>query len=126
MQLPEEFSCQMRELLSESDFQKFCEALNNESCTSVRFNPFKDPDNNASKSLDLGGNVAWSSCGKYLNSRPNFSLNPLFHSGAFYVQEASSMFLEQAISQCGSPRVVLDLCAAPGGKSTLLRSLLPD
>jgi NOL1/NOP2/fmu family ribosome biogenesis protein len=59
-----------------------------------------------------------------------FTLDPLFHAGAYYVQEASSMFLELALRQSAdltAPLTVLDLCAAPGGKSTHLLSLLsPD
>ena len=71
--------------------------------------------------------VPWSSAGYYLPRRPKFTLDPLFHGGAYYVQEASGMFLEQALRQTtdlSRPLRVLDLCAAPGGKSTLLQSLL--
>ena len=87
---------------------------------------------NAQCSMFNAQNVPWCSMGFYLDKRPNFTLDPCFHAGAYYVQEASSMFVEQAvrhilsqghINQCS---MVLDLCAAPGGKSTLLRSLLPD
>src|SRR5690606_23188992 len=65
--------------------------------------------------------------GKYLSDRPIFTLDPLFHAGTYYVQEASSMFLEYAVKQTvdlSKPLKVLDLCAAPGGKSTHLLSLL--
>ena len=71
--------------------------------------------------------VPWSSWGYYLGERPSFTFDPLFHAGTYYVQEASSMFLEQALRQTADlarPLRVLDLCAAPGGKSTLLQSLL--
>lgn len=71
--------------------------------------------------------VPWSSHGYYLPHRPFFTFDPLLHAGAYYVQEASSMFLEQALRQTtnlNQPLKVLDLCAAPGGKSTLLQSLL--
>jgi 16S rRNA C967 or C1407 C5-methylase (RsmB/RsmF family)/NOL1/NOP2/fmu family ribosome biogenesis protein len=71
--------------------------------------------------------VPWSSVGYYLPRRPSFTFDPLFHAGAYYVQEASGMFLEQALRQTSDlsrPLRVLDLCAAPGGKSTLLQSLL--
>lgn len=71
--------------------------------------------------------VPWSSQGYYLNERPSFTFDPLFHAGCYYVQEASSMFLEQAFQQTvdASANIrVLDLCAAPGGKSTLLQSLI--
>lgn len=126
MQLPAPFAQQMTALLCDDEYQQFRNALDQPPCVSVRANPFKDAGGEALRSLDCAGSVPWSSCGRYLAARPNFTLNPLFHSGTFYVQEASSMFLEQALRQCGSPRLVLDLCAAPGGKSTLLRSLLPD
>lgn len=71
--------------------------------------------------------VPWSSYGYYLSQRPSFTLDPLLHAGAYYVQEASSMFLEQALKQSvdlTQPLLVLDLCAAPGGKSTLLQSVI--
>ncbi len=74
--------------------------------------------------------VPWSTNGFYLKSRPSFTLDPLFHSGCYYPQEASGMFLEQVIRQTCSLKEnlkVLDLCAAPGGKSTLLAEIIsPD
>ncbi len=71
--------------------------------------------------------VPWCSSGYYLDKRPSFTTDPLFHAGAYYVQEASSMFVEQALQQttCLHRNLrVLDLCAAPGGKSTLLQALV--
>ena len=73
--------------------------------------------------------VPWCGTGYYLHSRPSFTLDPLFHAGCYYPQEASSMFLEQVIIQStGSPENirVLDLCGAPGGKSTHLSDLIGD
>jgi len=71
--------------------------------------------------------VPWSHYGYYLNKRPSFTFDPLFHAGCYYVQEASSMFLEQALRQTTEltgPLKVLDLCAAPGGKTTHIQSLI--
>lgn len=71
--------------------------------------------------------IFWSEYGYYLASRPSFTFDPLFHAGCYYVQEASSMFLEQAVKQTvdlSKPLKVLDLCAAPGGKSTHIQSLI--
>ncbi len=111
------------------DKNNFIEAHHQPVCTSVRFNPNKKFDNDAS-ALSLDAPVSWSSQGHYLKSRPSFTLDPIFHAGGYYVQEASSMFLEQAILQTvdlSKPLKVLDLCAAPGGKSTLIQSLItPD
>jgi len=97
-----------------------------EQITSVRFNTpknFQPPTSNPQHK------IPWSSNGYYLSERPSFTLDPLFHAGAYYVQEASSMFLEQALKQTvdlTQPIKVLDLCAAPGGKSTLIQSLIAD
>lgn len=72
--------------------------------------------------------VPWCETGLFLNERPSYTLDPVFHSGAYYVQEASSMFLEQAFRQIkhDKNRIVLDLSAAPGGKSTHLLSMLDN
>jgi 16S rRNA C967 or C1407 C5-methylase (RsmB/RsmF family)/NOL1/NOP2/fmu family ribosome biogenesis protein len=95
-----------------------------EQVTSVRLNPNKKNDGLV---FDTDGNVPWSSNGWYLKERPSFTIDPLFHAGAYYVQEASSMFVEQALRQTvdlSVPIKILDLCAAPGGKSTLIQSLI--
>lgn len=94
------------------------EALNGQSLTSVRVNPYKSVD----LEFDLKP-VPWCLQGGYLDDRPKFTLDPLFHGGAYYVQEASSMVVGQ-IAQRYAPQMVLDLCAAPGGKTTHLASVV--
>lgn len=96
--------------------------------TSIRINPLKTSAINA---LFEGTHaVPWSRLGHYLPDRPAFALDPLWHAGAYYVQEASSMVIEQVWHQWMAPNNqnlrVLDLCAAPGGKSTHLLSLLGE
>lgn len=83
------------------------------------------------KVLEVPGTspVPWSTSGYYLPARPSFTADPLFHGGAYYVQEASSMFLEEVLRQSIDPGLsikVLDLCAAPGGKSTLVQSFISE
>ena len=96
--------------------------------TSIRLNPLKPTT--AINELPVGSEVPWCGYGRYLTERPSFTLDPAFHGGAYYVQEASSMFLHHIITQiykdAEPPKRVLDLCGAPGGKSTLLTSALPD
>ena len=71
--------------------------------------------------------VKWCEQGRYLSERPKFTYDPLFHAGAYYVQEASSMFVWQALSQLvEQDALVLDLCAAPGGKSTAIAQYLSE
>lgn len=77
-------------------------------------------------------NVKWCTSGFYLPERPQFTLNPLMHAGAFYVQDASSMIyetiVEMIIRHGNLPEnpAVIDLCAAPGGKTTSMLNALPD
>ena len=129
-EIPQEFKDYARRLLGERRYACFARALEEEPPVSVRINPFK-----ASRAgLDFTGvegfssPVAWAeSEGCYLLERPQFTADPLFHAGVYYVQEAASMFLCQVLRRyVPRPVVALDLCAAPGGKSTQLRSCLPE
>lgn len=89
---------------------------------SIRYNPNKKIE--IDQALER---IPWTSQGYYLSERPSFILDPLWHAGVYYVQEASSMFLEHAVRQTvdlNENIKVLDLCAAPGGKSTLLQSII--
>lgn len=100
--------------------EAFIAAHQQAAVTSVRLNPYKVSGAFADNEL-----VPWCSEGRYLDVRPVFTLDPLFHAGAYYVQEASSMFLQQALKATvpdNNNLRVLDLCAAPGGKSTLIAS----
>ena len=90
---------------------------------SVRLNPFK----NAELPFPFSKQVPWCNEAFYLSERPLFTADPLFHAGCYYVQEASSMFLNTVFKQLVDTRKklrVLDACAAPGGKSTLVSSCL--
>jgi 16S rRNA C967 or C1407 C5-methylase (RsmB/RsmF family)/NOL1/NOP2/fmu family ribosome biogenesis protein len=106
------------------DRANFVEAhQNNESPTSIRANPFKKT------LIKTNGQVPWCAEGYYLDTRPSFTFDPLFHAGSYYVQEASSMFIAYILQHIKNdePVKILDLCAAPGGKSTLINSAMtPD
>ena len=106
------------------DVEAFTEAHREEhKITSIRVNPFKK----TLLDFETGQPVLWAKDAFYLDTRPSFISDPLFHAGCYYVQEAGSMFLEFALKQTldfSKPLAILDLCAAPGGKSTLVNSLL--
>ena len=90
---------------------------------SVRFHPKK-----IHSKLDILSEVSWCENAFYLKERPSFTLDPLFHAGSYYPQEAGSMLLDSVLRQLDLPTdpTVLDLCAAPGGKSTLIASFMEN
>lgn len=94
---------------------------------SIRQNPHKNIGKNC---FENTSSIPWCADGRYLPQRPSFILDPLWHAGAYYVQEASSMFLDYVVKHLFENNLkekkVLDLCAAPGGKSTLLSALFTD
>ena len=125
MQLPEAFIERMRSELGVEEAERLCEALATEPSTAVRLNPHK-----MSTPPWAADAVPWSEWGYTLRERPSFTLDPAFHAGAYYVQEASSQFagyiMKQAVGgECDGLRV-LDVCAAPGGKSTHYASLVGE
>ena len=116
--LPERFVETMRQTLGE-DAEKLFAALDTEPAVSVRLNPAKPAE-----CFD-GEAVGWCKWGKYLAERPQFTLDPLLHGGAYYVQEASSQFVAHLLANHDMEgKRVLDMCAAPGGKTTIYSTLV--
>lgn len=128
MNLPVDFTAYTRELLGGEDYICLEKALSQEAPVSIRVNKAKFPLERLARSvLASFSKVGWCSTGYYLAERPTFTFDPLFHAGCYYVQEASSMFVEQVLhAYVMEPVIMLDLCAAPGGKSTHVRSILPE
>jgi 16S rRNA C967 or C1407 C5-methylase (RsmB/RsmF family)/NOL1/NOP2/fmu family ribosome biogenesis protein len=121
--LPLDFFSRMQQTMG-NEFEDLAKALEEKPPTSIRYNPFKNgkPDPTLQP-------VPWSENAVYLPERPEFYKDPLIFAGAYYVQEASSMFIDHIFRNCipqDSPLKILDLCAAPGGKSTLLASAMPE
>jgi len=119
--LPQALGIRLQDQLG-AEFTQFVNSLQQSAPVSVRINPGKSDAKNI-----FSPGVLWEPNGYYLDQRPQFTLDPLIHAGAYYVQEASSMFtgylLKQLIDSDASVRI-LDLCGAPGGKSTHIASLL--
>jgi len=122
MLLPENFVKRLRAELPEEAEDLMRTISEAKPPVSVRLNPKKS----GPIDLPLAEQLPWSEHAYYLSERPVFTLDPAFHAGAYYVQEASSMVLGSIVKQLPEIKTVLDLCAAPGGKSTLLASCLPD
>ena len=95
---------------------------------SIRLNPFKQPAS-ALPILEGSSPVPWSPWGRILRERPVFTLHPLFHAGCYYVQDSSAMYVGHVFRKhldFEGPVRVLDLCAAPGGKTTDLAASLRE
>jgi NOL1/NOP2/sun family putative RNA methylase len=118
---PVDFSIRMQQSLGDQ-WQAFEEAHAKPPITSIRIHPQKRVNDLLIDTIDT--QVKWCEFGYYLKNRPNFTTDPLIHTGAYYVQEASSMFIGLTFPKNDKPMMILDLCAAPGGKSTLLASLM--
>jgi len=150
MKLPEAFTASTRLLMGEERFARFLSSFDEETPVSIRLNPKKGGALKVESGEGIDA-VPWCPLGFYLPTRPNFTFDPLLHAGCFYVQEAASMFIHHILSvECRVDSVefttpletsavanstlytlhstlkVLDLCAAPGGKSTCLLGALPS
>ena len=138
--LPADFVAETRRIMGDERYNRFVGAFDEEAPTSIRVNPRIAIDHGPWTILALQASragadhsdsqVPWCAEGYYLNDRPQFTFDPLLHAGCYYVQEASSMFVTHILRNVQWSMVngqcALDLCAAPGGKSTALRSVLPD
>lgn len=121
--LPAEFVRRVSHDLGPEQGAALCAALETQAPASIRLNPAKCGDAEALlRSLEAAERVPWCAEGRYLARRPQFTFDPAFHAGAYYVQEASSQFVGLLAGDLAGRRV-LDLCAAPGGKTTLYASL---
>lgn len=136
MSLPDSFIEDMKQVLPAAELEKFIQSLTEgEQPTSVRINTNKA---GSKKLFECPTSpVKWCQTGIYLDSRPQFTLDPMLHAGAYYVQEASSQFITHVINHLlhlaqtdealkNGNGLVLDLCASPGGKSTAALSALPQ
>lgn len=128
MTLPSAFLNSMRDLLG-AEVDTFLRAMEEPATTAVRLHPTKGQG-----LFPEGTPIPWSTQGRFLAKRPSFTLDPHLHAGAYYVQDASSQFVEACVLRARELGafaerpipVILDLCAAPGGKTTHLASLLPE
>lgn len=130
--LPEGFKDEMKNLLGE-EAESLFKALEEEPVVSIRLNRRKPTEGPIFAKMEP---VEWCKSGYYLSERPDFGHNPLLYAGTFYVQESSSMIYEQIMEKLVGefqktsgerrPLKVLDLCAAPGGKSTAILNALAD
>lgn len=125
--LPLAFTDYTRSLFGDDLYHTFLKGLGETAPVSIRLNPFKLAETTHKVNPELNPHpIPWCKEGYWLDTRPNFTFDPLLHAGAYYVQEASSMFLSHVLQHLvKQPVMALDLCAAPGGKTTCARTSLP-
>ncbi|MGN0282027.1 MAG: hypothetical protein ACI4B3_06990 [Prevotella sp.] len=143
--LPDDFSTYTRGIMGDDRYSRFLDSFDDEPPVSIRLNlrklnvedgilnycaPQGDQTMRSNSIFNLQSSiqqVPWCSDGVYLKQRPQFTFDPLLHAGCYYVQEASSMFIDRVLRQhVDKPVTMLDLCAAPGGKSTAALAALPE
>ena len=148
--LPDDFVSYTKKVMGESRFASFIDSFDHEPPVSLRINRRKlNVENGKLNCCALTSGAAiqpstfnlqrstshlspltpvpWCTNGYYLDHRPQFTFDPLLHAGCYYVQEASSMFIDRVLRQyVDKPVAMLDLCAAPGGKSTAALAALPE
>lgn len=133
-ELPRDFVRRVVRDLGAAEAESLCRSLDGEACACVRVNPSKaeglsgvSPERVSAvlPKLEAAARIPWSAEGFLLRGRPSFTFDSDFHAGAYYVQEAASQFVGHLLgpSLCAGMRV-LDLCAAPGGKTTLYATLV--
>ena len=125
--LPLAFTDYTRSLFGDDLYHTFLKGLGETAPVSIRLNPFKLTETTHKVNPELNPQpISWCKEGYWLDTRPNFTFDPLLHAGAYYVQEASSMFLSHVLQHLvKQPVMALDLCAAPGGKTTCACTSLP-
>lgn len=123
MNLPQEFIQYTTNLFGSRRWKRFEQSFVQEAAVSVRINPWKAKGEVLFPQAEP---VPWCEGAFWLKERPLFTRDPRFHAGVYYVQEAGSLFLDHVLRHwITGPVSALDLCAAPGGKSTLMRAALP-
>lgn len=126
IQLPNDFVTYTRELFGEELWQKYIDSFEEETPVSIRLSGNISAEQLSH--LPLGKKIPWSAKGYYLTERPQFTLDPLLHAGAYYVQEASSQYLDEVLRKATKDLEInyaADFCAAPGGKSLIIKDYLP-
>ena len=123
MTLSADFIAQMRAILPDEADALLAAITSTEPSVAIRVNPLKAPAHSAPALR----RVPWCDAGRYLAEREPFTFDVDFQSGRYYVQDASSMFIHHVLRHLvKEPVRYLDLCAAPGGKTTTAISALPQ
>lgn len=125
--LPSDFITYTRELFGEELWQKYLSSFEEETPVSIRLNGDTTVEQVAH--LPIESRIPWSEKGYYLKERPVFTLDPLLHAGAYYVQEASSQYLDEVLRKATvglDIKMAADFCASPGGKSLIIKDFLPE
>ena len=123
-ELPQAYIAQMKRLLGEAGFFAYEKALGEPVTRALRVNLLLFPDGAPPCAIEgLGEPVPWARGAYFIEGDARPGLSPLHEGGLYYMQEPSAMTAVSAL--CPQPgERALDLCAAPGGKSTQIAALM--
>lgn len=115
--LPESFLNDMKELLGADDYSRFLQSLAQKPFSGLRVNTMKtEPGRILSRFGNLR-KIPWTDNGFYISEESRFTRHPYYYAGLYYIQEPSAMTPASLLGTVPGERI-LDLCAAPGGKTT--------
>lgn len=124
--LPELFLKRMQDTLGD-EYEEFVESLGKERYQALRLNTLKiNSDQKSAAETDMPFNltaVPWAENGYYYEKSDQPGKHPYHEAGVYYIQEPSAMAPVPMLEVKPGDRV-LDLCAAPGGKSTQIAAAL--
>ena len=122
--LPEAYIAQMKRLLGEAGFFAYEQSLSQPVTRALRVNLLLRPDGSLPCPVEgVGERVPWAKGCYFVEGDARPGLSPLHEGGLFYLQEPSALSAVSVLAPQPGERV-LDLCAAPGGKSTQIAGLM--
>ncbi len=122
VELPLQFLSRMKDMLGDG-YEDFVASYRRDSFRALRINTLKDCEEVVKKEFELTRRVPWCENAYYYDETRRPGKNPLHEGGAFYIQEPSAMAVAENLDIREGDRI-LDLCAAPGGKSTQIAAKL--
>ena len=124
IQFPEKFQERMQQMLGDEEYVEFLKSYDLPFHNGLRINTWKTKPQELLQRMGVDlKQVPWNETGFYLENKKQFSKHPYYQGGLYYIQEASAMLPAKLVNAQPGEKI-LDMCAAPGGKSTAIGAAL--